>query len=61
MWQALFTALALLLVLEGLMPFLNPGLWRRLARLAADMDEGALRVGGLLLMLAGLGLLFLVR
>jgi uncharacterized protein YjeT (DUF2065 family) len=60
-WSDLLAALALLLVLEGLLPFLNPAGWRRMvARLAGNSDRD-LRAGGLVCMAVGLLLLFLVR
>lgn len=60
-WRELMAALAIMLVLEGMMPFANPAAMRRtLARLAALSDR-ELRLGALFSMLAGLGLLFWVR
>ncbi|MFT3905378.1 MAG: DUF2065 domain-containing protein [Steroidobacteraceae bacterium] len=60
-WKDLFAALAIVLVVEGVMPFANPaGMKRTLARLAS-MDERELRLGGLFSMAVGVGLLFWVR
>ncbi len=60
-WSDLLAAVALYLVLEGIMPFLNPAALRNaMARLVA-MTDTQLRVTGLLSMLAGLSLLFYVR
>ncbi len=57
----LVAALALLLVLEGIMPFLNPsGLKKALAKLLAVGDRD-LRIAGLGSMLVGVLILFLVR
>jgi uncharacterized protein YjeT (DUF2065 family) len=57
----LFSALALFLVLEGILPFLNPqGMKRTLARLL-EIGDRELRIAGLGSMLVGLALLFLVR
>ncbi len=61
MWQDLWAALALMLVLEGILPFLNPGVFRNMLRTVGEMDDRALRSGGLFTMLAGLLLLYLVR
>ena len=56
-WRA---ALALLLIMEGLMPFLNPGAWRQLfARLLA-MSDGQLRFLGLSSLVCGGVLLMLL-
>ena len=53
-------ALALLLIMEGLMPFLNPGAWRQLfARLLA-MTDGQLRFLGLSSLVCGGVLLMLL-
>jgi uncharacterized protein len=57
----LAAALALLLVIEGILPFLNPsGMKRALARLASTGDR-ELRIAGLGSMLVGVLILFLVR
>lgn len=60
-WQDLFVAIALVLVIEGLIPFASPGRYRRLLETLGDVSPRQLRVGGLTLMLAGLALLYLVR
>lgn len=61
MWEALGTALALVLVIEGIMPFLNPSGFRRTLRLIIDMDDKTLRLIGLLSMAFGVLLLYLVN
>lgn len=60
-WQDLSAAFALYLVLEGLMPFANPGGMRRALALLSRLDDRTLRVGGLASMIAGAVLLYLVR
>ena len=60
-WQDLFVAIALVLVIEGLIPFASPGRYRRLVETLGDGSPRQLRVGGLTLMIAGLALLYLVR
>jgi uncharacterized protein YjeT (DUF2065 family) len=60
-WSDLFAALALYLVLEGIMPFLNPQGVKRLLLALAGMQDRALRLFGLASMAAGLILLYLVR
>ncbi len=57
----LLGALALMLVIEGLMPFLNPGAWRRMFERAVQLSDGQLRFVGLASMACGLLLLLLVR
>jgi uncharacterized protein YjeT (DUF2065 family) len=61
MWQELLTALALLLVIEGLLPFASPSSFRDMLRMASQMDDKALRYSGLFSMIAGLLTLYLVR
>jgi len=60
-WSDLLAAVAILLVLEGLLPFINPDATRRVfARLAA-VSHSELRVAGGISLVAGLVLLYLVR
>jgi hypothetical protein len=61
MWNELWIAVALMLVLEGIVPFLSPDTVRRMIMTMAQMDDRSMRVAGLLSMLAGLGLLYLVH
>jgi len=55
----LVTAVALMLVIEGLLPFLLPMVWRDAFRRLTEMSDGQIRFVGLSSMLAGLLLLFL--
>lgn len=61
MFNDLLTALALLLVIEGIFPFLNPQALRRTMQTLGQIDDRSLRIIGLVSMLAGLLLLYLVR
>jgi uncharacterized protein YjeT (DUF2065 family) len=61
MSNTLLTALALMLVIEGVLPFLVPALWRDTFRCLTEMSDGQIRFIGLTSMLAGLLLLFLAR
>ncbi len=61
MWQELLTAIGLLLVLEGILPFLRPDLWREGVRQIARMEDRALRIAGLVSMIAGVILIYLIR
>lgn len=61
MWQDLWAATALMLVLEGILPFASPHAFRDMLRMVGEMDDRTLRYGGLVSMLAGLALLYLVR
>ncbi len=51
------SALALMLVIEGVLPFLSPPAWRRVFERAARMSDGQIRFLGLTSMLAGLAML----
>ncbi len=61
MSSTLLTAIALMLVIEGVLPFLVPNLWRETFRRLTEMSDGQIRFIGLSSMLAGLLLLYLVR
>jgi uncharacterized protein YjeT (DUF2065 family) len=61
MGKILLTAFALMLVIEGILPFLVPGMWRETFRRLIEMSDGQLRFIGLTSMLAGLLLLFIAR
>jgi len=61
MWQDLLVALSLMLVIEGLMPFLSPRRLRETLRMMAEMDDRSLRILGFVSMLAGVVMLYLVR
>lgn len=54
-------AIGLVLVLEGLLPFLTPQLWRRVMQQMFMQSDRALRAFGLASMLLGLGLVYLFR
>ena len=53
------SALALVLVIEGLLPFASPGLWRRVFERAIRMTDAQIRLMGLGSLIAGMGLLLL--
>lgn len=59
MGNTLLIALALVLVIEGILPFLAPGLWREAFRRLIELNDGQIRFFGLTAMLAGVLLLFL--
>lgn len=54
-------ALALVLVIEGMLPFLSPKGWREAMSQAADLPDNTLRILGFCSMLAGVIVLYLVR
>ena len=55
------TGLALMLVIEGIMPFLFPDLWREAFRKLLLLTDGQIRFVGMTAMLAGLLVLFLTQ
>ena len=57
----LLVAVALMLVIEGILPFANPRGFRNSLLLLSQMDDRALRIAGIVSMLAGLVLLYLIR
>jgi len=60
-WTAILTAVALLLILEGMLPFVGPGRYKQLVAQIASLSDNQLRTVGLVAMIAGLLLLFFVR
>jgi len=61
MWNDLWVAMALMLVLEGIVPFLSPDAVRRMLVTLIQMDNRSMRIAGLISMLAGVALLYLVH
>jgi len=61
MGELLFGALALMLVIEGLLPFFSPGVWRQVFERATRMSDGQIRFLGLSSILIGLALLTFVQ
>jgi uncharacterized protein YjeT (DUF2065 family) len=57
----LWAALALVLVLEGILPFLAPTQWKQAVRQIAEADDPTLRMIGLGCMVVGLLSLWWVR
>ena len=57
--DTLWAALALVLVIEGLLPFVSPGGWRRMFQQMLQLSDGQIRFFGLCSVLLGLGLLWL--
>jgi uncharacterized protein YjeT (DUF2065 family) len=61
MWHELLIALALVLVIEGILPFINPAGMRRVMQMMAEMDDRSLRTSGLVSMVLGVVMLYLVN
>jgi len=58
MWRELGIALALVLIIEGITPFLNPAGLRRILQAVQVIPDGTLRLIGFVSMMAGLALLY---
>jgi hypothetical protein len=61
MWKEGLIALCLVFVIEGMMPFVSPGQWRQTLLLLIQMDDRKIRMMGLISMLIGTALLYLVH
>lgn len=61
MWHDLLVAVALMLVIEGVLPFLNPGGFKQTLLLIGQSDDRIIRYGGLFSMVGGVILLYLVN
>jgi len=60
-WQVLPVAVALVFIIEGMLPFISPNRWRDMLAMANQMDDRVIRNVGLGSMLFGLVLLYLVH
>lgn len=61
MWVGLLSAVGLMLVLEGIMPFLNPRGFKHSLSTVVQAQDRVLRIAGLASMIVGVALLYLVR
>lgn len=61
LWRTLAAAVCLVFVLEGVVPFLYPARWRKLVQQMAMMSDHHMRLMGLVSMLLGTGLLYLIH
>ncbi|HEY9148393.1 MAG TPA: DUF2065 domain-containing protein [Gammaproteobacteria bacterium] len=61
MWTDLLAALALVMVIEGLLPALSPRSYRKAMLSMSSMDERSLRITGLVSMVAGAVFLYLIK
>jgi uncharacterized protein YjeT (DUF2065 family) len=58
-WDIALSAVALMLVAEGLLPFLSPPSWRRIFERALEMSDGQIRFLGLVSVVCGFAMLVL--
>ncbi len=61
MSEIVVAGIALMLVIEGILPFTSPRLWRDTFRKLTEMTDGQIRFAGLTSMLVGLIILFLAH
>ncbi len=61
MWDSIIPALALVLVIEGMLPFLSPKNWRDAMSQAAQLPDNVLRSMGFASMMVGVVVLYFVR
>jgi uncharacterized protein YjeT (DUF2065 family) len=61
MWHDVGIALCLVLVIEGIIPFLYPRRWREMVMMLSEIDDKTMRIAGLASMLLGTGLLYLIN
>lgn len=61
MWDELLSAFALVLILEGILPFVSPAFWRDMMHQAGQLNDKQLRSVGAVCMLIGLVALYLIR
>ena len=60
-WNDLFAAIALLLIIEGILPFLNPGRYRSMLEMLEQVSDSQLRMMSLVVMIVGAVVLTVVR
>jgi hypothetical protein len=60
-WNELGVALCLVLIIEGIIPFLYPARWRIAAESLSNLKDSQMRLGGFLSMMLGTTLLYLIR
>lgn len=61
MLQNFVIAFCLMLIIEGMIPFIAPDLWRTLLLTLKDMDDNQIRLFGLALMISGTALLLIIN
>ena len=60
-WHDLLTAIALVLILEGIMPFANPAGLRRAMQAISQLSDQQLRITGVVSMIGGLVIMYFVN
>jgi uncharacterized protein YjeT (DUF2065 family) len=60
-WQVLSVAIALVFIIEGMVPFVSPNRWRTMLVIVEQTDDRVIRNVGLGSMLFGVVILYLVH
>ena len=60
-WQVLPVAIALVFIIEGMLPFISPQRWRTMLVVAEQLDDRMIRGVGLAFMLFGIVVLYWVH
>lgn len=60
-WDDLWAAIALMLIIEGVLPFLNPKGFSQMLQLVSQMEERSIRILGAFWMFLGLVVLYWIR
>jgi len=55
------TAICLLMVLEGILPFISPSIWKKVIQKAIKQNDQLIRLNAFLIMLVGSGFLYIIR
>jgi hypothetical protein len=61
MWQELLTGFSIYLIIEGMIPFAGPNLFRQSVVRIAQLDDTSLRMTGLTVAIVGLVMLYVAR
>lgn len=61
MLDDILAAIGLMLVFEGMLPFLNPCQWRQMMANMTQLDDRVLRIAGLVSMLIGVAVFYVIR
>jgi uncharacterized protein YjeT (DUF2065 family) len=61
MWHELAVAFCLMLVIEGIIPFISPSRWRKMLLMLDQIDDNTMRIIGLGSMLTGTVLLLMIN
>jgi len=60
-WENLLAAIALMLIFEGMLPFLSPRTWREAFKKMIEIDDSQIRFIGLTSMIIGVVLLLIMN